>query len=115
MERQLSSMNSSSSSLNGEMTSILRHLTELFSSAIRKTQASFSNVEAIIAVSKGGTKFGDYQCNSALSLVRQLQETGVKMSPRALAEQIVQNLESSPMVERVEVAGPGYINIFLAK
>lgn len=115
MEKQLHEERSSSNSANGEMSSILNHLVEIFSAAIRRTRTSFSNVEAIIAVSKGGSKFGDYQCNSALSLVRQLQEEGVKLSPRALAEEIVQHLESSPMVERVEVAGPGYINIFLAK
>lgn len=97
------------------MIPIIKELTSLFTIAIGKTRPSLSTTEAIIAVSKGGTNFGDYQCNSALSLVRLLQEDGGKISPRSLAEDIIKNLDTSPLIEKVEVAGPGYINIFLKK
>ena len=36
------------------------------------------------------------------------------MSPRDLAEQIVQYLPPSPLIERTEIAGPGFINFFFA-
>lgn len=97
------------------MISIITHLTELFSTAIEKALPSLPHTEAIISICKSGSKFGDYQCNSALSLVRLVQEKGAKVSPRSLAEEIIKNLDVSPLVERVELAGPGYINIFLAK
>lgn len=97
------------------MNSLLTHLTDLFSAAIAKTLPSLPFIKAIITISKSGPKFGDYQCNSALSLIRFVQEKGSKMSPRSLAEDIIKNLVVSPIVEKVEVAGPGYINIFLSK
>ena len=48
---------------------------------------------------------GDYACNIALVLARQL-----KMKPRDLAQQIVDALPDDPSIARVEIAGPGFIN-----
>ena len=57
--------------------------------------------------------FGDYQCNSAMKLCRQL-----KMSPQALAGKIVESVKNrslaGEMLENIEVAGPGFINIRLS-
>lgn len=52
---------------------------------------------------------GDYACNVALLLAR---PTGHK--PRELAEMIVATLPQSQHVEKVEIAGPGFINFRLA-
>ena len=38
--------------------------------------------------------------------------TGVKMAPRAIAEQLKSKLEASAEVARAEVAGAGYLNVF---
>ena len=43
------------------------------------------------------------------------QGTGVKMAPRAIAEQMKAKLESSAEVARVEVAGAGYLNVFFER
>ena len=40
------------------------------------------------------------------------QGTGVKLPPRSIAEQLKTKLETSAEVERVEVAGAGYLNVF---
>ena len=40
------------------------------------------------------------------------QTTGEKVAPRTIAEKLKERLESLPEVDRVEVAGPGYINLF---
>lgn len=40
------------------------------------------------------------------------QGTGVKLPPRSIAEQLKSKLESSAEVERAEVAGAGYLNVF---
>jgi arginyl-tRNA synthetase len=53
-------------------------------------------------------KFGDYQSNVALSLAKQLG-----LAPRAIAEQIVQQLKVSDFCEPPTVAGPGFINFAL--
>ncbi|KKL03317.1 arginine--tRNA ligase [Rheinheimera mesophila] len=55
-------------------------------------------------------EFGDYQINGAMAAAKLL-----KTNPRALAEQLVQKLDLAEMAEKVEIAGPGFINISLRK
>ncbi|MEM8545446.1 MAG: arginine--tRNA ligase [Cyanobacteria bacterium P01_H01_bin.119] len=59
-----------------------------------------------VLVPTNNPKFGDYQANVAMSLARQL-----KNKPRAIAEQIVANLDVSELCEPPEIAGPGFINL----
>ena len=51
---------------------------------------------------------GDYACSVALQLARSL-----KRAPREIAARLVAALPPSPYVERAEVAGAGFINLFL--
>ena len=51
---------------------------------------------------------GDFACNVAMLLTK---KAGKK--PRDLAAAIVAALPSSPLVAKVEIAGPGFINFFL--
>ncbi len=53
---------------------------------------------------------GDYASNIALRLARR-----VGKPPRELAAAIVQALPASPLVARAEVAGAGFINLYLAR
>lgn len=53
-------------------------------------------------------KFGDYQCNVAMSLTKRL-----KNNPRAIATQILEHLDLSDLCESPEIAGPGFINLRL--
>jgi arginyl-tRNA synthetase len=53
-------------------------------------------------------EFGDYQCNNALPLAKAL-----KRPPRDLATAVLQDAGTHPAVARAEIAGPGFINIFL--
>lgn len=57
-------------------------------------------------------QFGHYQCNSALKIAKVL-----KANPRNIAKQIVDAMDlysqTSRMIEKIEIAGPGFINIFL--
>jgi len=52
---------------------------------------------------------GDFASNIALMLAKP-----AGMAPRALAEAIVEQLPPADDIERVEVAGPGFINFFVA-
>jgi arginyl-tRNA synthetase len=52
---------------------------------------------------------GDYATNVALALAKP-----ARRNPRELAQAIVAALSSSPLVERAEIAGAGFVNIFLA-
>lgn len=99
-----------------DMVSILDHLTEIFSAAIASGFPTLQNVPTVIASGTNpNPKFGDYQCNSAMSISKMLSSQGEKVSPRDIAAKITQNLLPSPLVERCEIAGAGFINVFLNK
>ncbi|MBL6752360.1 MAG: arginine--tRNA ligase [Nevskia sp.] len=55
-------------------------------------------------------KHGDFATNVALTLAKPLGRP-----PRQVAEAIVQALPPSPLVKRVDIAGPGFINFFLVE
>ncbi len=53
---------------------------------------------------------GDFACNAALLLAKRLGQP-----PRAIAERLLAELgDAAGLVERAEVAGPGFVNIWLA-
>ena len=56
------------------------------------------------------SQHGDFASNLALLLAGSL-----KQRPRELAQQIVERLPAHPQVRQVEIAGPGFINFFVAK
>lgn len=53
-------------------------------------------------------QFGDYQANGVMAVAKKLG-----MAPRQLAEQVLTHLDLSDIASKVEIAGPGFINIFL--
>ncbi|MBU2280253.1 MAG: arginine--tRNA ligase [Gammaproteobacteria bacterium] len=55
-------------------------------------------------------EFGDYQINGAMAAAKLL-----KTNPRALAQQLLENLDLTDIAEKVEIAGPGFINVTLSK
>ncbi|KHN91750.1 arginine--tRNA ligase [Pectobacterium actinidiae] len=55
-------------------------------------------------------QFGDYQANGVMAVAKKLG-----MPPRQLAEKVVQLLALEGIAEKTEIAGPGFINIFLDK
>ena len=58
-------------------------------------------------------QFGDYQCNSALKIGKAL-----RLPPREVAEKIAthfdRNEDGKEMISKLEVAGPGFINISIS-
>ena len=54
-------------------------------------------------------KFGDYQCNAAMELARTL-----KKAPRQIAQEFVDAVELPDFVDKIEIAGPGFINFTLS-
>ena len=51
---------------------------------------------------------GDFATNLALTLAKQ-----AKTNPRALAQQICEALPSAAVIDKTEIAGPGFINFFV--
>lgn len=63
----------------------------------------------VITASK--PEFGDYQSNGVMSIAKQ-----VGSNPRQLASEVVARMTAAanPLIEKLEVAGPGFINIHLS-
>jgi len=53
-------------------------------------------------------QFGDYQANGVMAVAKKLS-----MAPRQLAEQVLTHLDLDGIASKTEIAGPGFINIFL--
>lgn len=53
-------------------------------------------------------EFGEYQFNGAMALAKQL-----KQKPRDIADKIVEQVKLDDVAQKLEVAGPGFINIHL--
>ncbi|MFZ4722854.1 MAG: arginine--tRNA ligase [Phycisphaerales bacterium] len=55
-------------------------------------------------------KHGDFQCNAALALAK-----AAKANPRELAQRILAATSLGTLAERTEIAGPGFINVWLSQ
>lgn len=73
--------------------------------------------EAVIPGCGGGTvvpakdsRFGDWQCNDAMGIAKRAGK-----NPREVAQAVISALPLPPVLEKVEVAGPGFINLTLSK
>ena len=55
-------------------------------------------------------EFGDYQFNGAMALSKKL-----KKAPRDIAQQIVDSVDLLDIAAKLEIAGPGFINIHIAE
>jgi arginyl-tRNA synthetase len=85
------------------------HLAGLIAQALQALDAGNTDVNIILEKPKQ-SQHGDYACNIALQLARSL-----RAKPRDIAVRLVEALPRSPYIERAEVAGPGFINVFLTK
>ena len=86
------------------LSEILKEISEEKVSFIEKIEESFT----VEVPSK--KNFGELSTNIAMIFSKQL-----KMSPRDLAELISKELIKNKYIEDIDIAGPGFINLFLKK
>ncbi|KAI4882808.1 hypothetical protein NFI96_012252 [Prochilodus magdalenae] len=96
------------------MTNINQRLQEIFGDAINVAYPDLENPPLAVTPNQQA-KFGDYQCNSAMAMAQMMKAKGLKVNPREIAEKIVQNIPDNELIERTEIAGPGFINVHLKK
>lgn len=82
------------------LTSLLEHA--------RNTVAPDAASTAISLERPKQSQHGDYSCNIAMQLAKTL-----RAKPRDIAQRVVAALPISDYVEKVEIAGAGFINVFL--
>ncbi|WP_410208776.1 arginine--tRNA ligase [Fusobacterium sp.] len=89
------------------MLIIDKEIAGLFEKTIKKLYGDkeLKPVEVSVATNE---KFGDFQTNFAM-----MNSKLIGNNPRAIAQGIVDNFVENDVIEKLEVAGPGFINIFL--
>lgn len=98
------------------MRSISNALIDLFATAV--AQAFPDLPEAPVPVTQSqNAKHGDYQFNGAMAISGKLKGQGISMNPREVALKIQSSLPatSNQIIEKTDVAGPGFINIALKR
>lgn len=85
----------------------ISHLLDHIVSTAMQQAGAPETAPAVIKPS-GRPEFGDYQANGVMGAAKQL-----KMNPRELASKVVDLLAIDDMAEKIEIAGPGFINIHL--
>jgi len=78
---------------------------EAFAQAFPDTDYDFSGISV---VATANPEFGDFQCNDAMVLAKVLRNP-----PRKIAETLVEKAKRPAWLTKLEVAGPGFINITL--
>ena len=86
---------------------IRSHLVALFRAAMEPLGPEGASVTLALDRPKSAAH-GDFACNVAMPLARVL-----KKNPRQIAQLIVDGLPESGWIEKVEIAGAGFINVFL--
>ena len=83
------------------------HLSDLFAQALREVAPEQLGATVIIERPKQ-TTHGDYACNLAMQLAKPLRKP-----PRDIAQALIVALPKSDAIEKVEIAGAGFINVFI--
>ncbi|MGL5123183.1 MAG: arginine--tRNA ligase [Fusobacteriaceae bacterium] len=84
-----------------------KEIAEIFEATMRiiYPESAFKAVEITVATNE---KFGDFQTNFAMMNTKILGK-----NPKSIAEEVVKNLLENNIIEKLEIAGPGFINIYL--
>ncbi|MGO4893991.1 arginine--tRNA ligase [Flavobacterium sp. W21_SRS_FM6] len=83
-----------------------RFLLEKFKQAVAKIGAPADSPLPLSRSTRA--EFGQYQFNGAMALAKRM-----KLPPREVAQKIIDALDLSGEVDKLEIAGPGFINIYL--
>ncbi|HSH73387.1 MAG TPA: arginine--tRNA ligase [Methylophilaceae bacterium] len=84
------------------------HLTELLALAAKSLELGDTNLPIQLERPKN-TQHGDFSTNLAMTLAKPLRQ-----NPRAIADSLIKALPASAFIEKVEIAGAGFINFYLS-
>jgi arginyl-tRNA synthetase len=80
----------------------------LFAQALREVSPESADTSILIERPKQAAH-GDYACNLAMQLAKPLRK-----SPRDIANALIAALPKTDFIEKVEIAGAGFINVFIS-
>ena len=89
------------------MRLIEKEIESIFLDTVKKIYPEVECV-AVQIQATNNEKFGDYQTNFAM-----VNSKALKSNPRSIAQTVLDNLENNEIIDKLEIAGPGFINIFI--
>ncbi len=90
--------------------SIEMELKEVLKEAVQKAFDISLEPSSIVIETPKNKNHGDYSSNVAMQLTRQLRQ-----NPRVIAQAVIDAMRMDSMIEKVEIAGPGFLNFTLSK
>jgi arginyl-tRNA synthetase len=88
----------------------IQSIRELFDQAFASAFGDGVPVDEFLEITRSTQpQFGHYQCNSAMKMAKALQQ-----SPRDIATRIVEAIPQNNIIQKSDIAGPGFINIHLS-
>ncbi len=94
----------------------ITEIVELLKAALRTAASEKFGIDLgqIVVETPPKTEFGDFAFPAAFELAKLIkQATGEKQNPRAIAESLRSHLDQVAIVSKVDVAGAGYLNVFV--
>ena len=95
------------------IVSLRKKIAQAIGGALKKSAAaglSDCDVPFIEVEATKDKQHGDYATNAAMVLASKL-----RMNPRKIAELIRENFSLDEVIEKIEIAGPGFINFYIRK
>lgn len=92
------------------MKLIEKEIGTLFIGTVSKLYGDVEDLKEVQIQATKEEKFGDYQTNFAM-----INSKILKSNPRQIADNIKENFVANKIIDKIEIAGPGFINIFLNK
>ena len=83
-------------------------LEKLLKEAVRTVKPDFEDWSRLVLQPATDEKFGDYQTNFAMTASKIFRQP-----PKMIAESVISAIPANDILEKAEVAGPGFINFFL--
>lgn len=91
------------------MKSLLNQLSLLFEEALFAAYPELKKSSGRVEIGQSSQlRFGHYQCNTPMKLAKELGQP-----PRQIAENLIKNLPPNELIKSCEIAGPGFINIWI--
>eukprot|EP00252_Welwitschia_mirabilis_P017985 TRINITY_DN4011_c0_g1_i2.p1 TRINITY_DN4011_c0_g1~~TRINITY_DN4011_c0_g1_i2.p1 ORF type:complete len:592 (+),score=132.11 TRINITY_DN4011_c0_g1_i2:303-2078(+) len=91
--------------------SVRQQLCRLVKESLTATLPEEPDLHPLVAIGK----FGDYQCNNAMGIFSKIKgKTTAFKNPNSVGQAIMRNLPECGMIEKMSVAGPGFVNIILS-
>ena len=89
---------------------IENRLYQLISDVIKEKYEIDPDTFSVVVEIPKDTKNGDFSTNVAMRLTKLL-----KRKPQDIAQEILEELSKADFIDKVEIAGPGFINFFVKK